>query len=47
MWYEKRSGNVLFDDMAWRAIYKAEPFPPFPSEIKGDTLEIGIRFMPD
>jgi TonB family protein len=45
--YEKRSGNALYDDMAWRAIYKAEPFPPFPSEIKEDTVEIGIRFMPE
>jgi TonB family protein len=47
LWYENRSGNALYDDMAWQAIYKAEPFPPFPSEIKEDTVEIGIRFMPE
>jgi phosphatidylserine/phosphatidylglycerophosphate/cardiolipin synthase-like enzyme len=47
LWYEKRSGNAFYDDMAWQAIYKAEPFPSFPSEIKEEALEIGIRFSPD
>ena len=27
-WFEKKSGNSLYDQMAMRAIKKAEPFPP-------------------
>jgi TonB family protein len=46
-WFEKRSGNVLYDQMAMRAIKKAEPFPPIPKEFSDTTFEIGIRFHPD
>lgn len=46
-WFEKRSGNPLYDQMAMRAIKKAEPFPPIPKEFSDKTFEIGIRFHPD
>jgi len=46
-WFEKKSGNSLYDQMAMRAILKAEPLPPIPKEFKENTLEIGIRFIPD
>ena len=46
-WFEKKSGNVLYDQSAMRAIKKAEPLPPIPKELGEDTLEIGIRFFPD
>jgi len=46
-WFEKRSGNALYDQMAMRAIKKAEPFPPIPKEFSDNTFEIGIRFHPD
>jgi len=46
-WFEKKSGNNLYDQMAMRAIKKAAPLPPIPKEIKENTLEIGIRFFPD
>jgi TonB family protein len=46
-WFEKKSGISLYDQMAMRAIRKAEPFPPIPKELSDDTLEIGIRFYPD
>ena len=46
-WFEKKSGNDLYDQMAMRAIKKAEPLPPIPKELGEDTLEIGIRFFPD
>jgi len=46
-WFEKKSGNALYDQMAMRAIKKAEPFPPIPQELGEDSLEIGIRFYPD
>ena len=46
-WFEKKSGNALYDQCAMRAIKKAEPLPPVPKELSEDTLEIGIRFFPD
>ena len=47
IWFEKKSGNALYDQSAMRAIKKAEPLPPIPKEWSDDTLEIGIRFFPD
>ncbi len=46
-WFEKKSGNPLYDQMAMRAIIKAEPLPPIPKELNQDHLEIGIRFFPE
>ncbi len=46
-WFEKKSGSALYDQMAMRAIRKAEPFPPIPKELGDDSLEIGIRFYPE
>jgi len=46
-WFEKKSGNALFDHMAMLAIKKAAPLPPIPKEFNEKTLEIGIRFFPD
>jgi TonB family protein len=46
-WFEKRSGDALYDQMAMRAIMKAEPFPPIPKEFSDNTVEIAIRFHPD
>ena len=46
-WFEKKSGNDLYDQMAMRAIKKAEPLPSIPKELEENTLEIGIRFFPD
>ena len=46
-WFEKKSGNDLYDQMAMRAIKKAEPLPPLFKEFNQKNLEIGIRFFPD
>ena len=46
-WFEKRSGNVLYDQSAMRAIKKADPLPPIPKEFSDNTFEIGIRFYPE
>ena len=46
-WFEKKSGNDLYDQTAVRAIKKAEPLPPLPNELGEETLEVGIRFSPD
>lgn len=46
-WFEKKSGNAIYDQAVVRAIKKAEPLPPIPNELSENTLEIGIRFLPD
>jgi colicin import membrane protein len=46
-WFEKRSGNALYDQMAMRAIKKADPLPPIPKEFRDNTFEIGVRFHPE
>jgi len=46
-WFEKKSGNAIYDQMAMRAIKKAEPLPPIPKEFEEKILEIGIRFFPE
>lgn len=46
-WFEKKSGNALYDQSAMRAIKKAEPLPPIPKEFSDNTFEFGIRFHPD
>ena len=46
-WFERKSGNTLFDQRAMRAIKKAEPLPPIPKEFGDNTLEMGFRFHPD
>jgi colicin import membrane protein len=46
-WFEKRSGDLHYDQAAMRAILKADPLPSIPREINETTLEIGIRFYPD
>ncbi|UCF30166.1 MAG: TonB C-terminal domain-containing protein [bacterium] len=43
-WVEKKSGNIYYDQSALRAISKASPLPPLPSELKDDYLEVGINF---
>ena len=47
MWFEKKSGNALYDQMAERAIKKADPLPPIPKDLGENHLELGIRFTPD
>jgi colicin import membrane protein len=44
--FEKRSGNSYFDDAALKTIKKSSPFPPFPSRLSDESIEIGIRFHP-
>jgi TonB family protein len=40
-WFEKKSGNAVYDQSAMRAIRKAEPLPPIPKELGENTLEFG------
>ncbi len=42
--FEKRSGNIYFDDSAMKAVQKSMPFPPFPEGMMDHYTEIGVRF---
>ncbi len=42
--FEKRSGDKVFDESVWRAVWKADPLPPFPQIYSAKTDELGIRF---
>jgi len=42
--FEKRSGDKVFDESVWRAIWKADPLPPFPQIYSAQVDELGIRF---
>jgi TonB family protein len=46
-WFEKKSGNTIYDQSAMRAIMKAAPFPPLPKDLNMKSFDIGIRFSPD
>ena len=39
------SGDVSLDRAAWGGITASNPFPPLPSEFKGDYIALRIRFM--
>ncbi|GBC61526.1 hypothetical protein DENIS_2488 [Desulfonema ishimotonii] len=44
IWFERRSGNDYLDDSAYRAVVKADPLPPLPSEYSEYTFS--LRFSP-
>jgi TonB family protein len=41
---ERKSGNIYYDQSALRAVRKASPLPPLPSDIEEGFLEVGINF---
>lgn len=44
--FEKKSENIYFDQYVEKALQAAQPLPPFPSDLKEDELEIGLKFRP-
>jgi len=42
--FEQKSSYALFDESVMNAVKKASPLPPLPSEIRGSSIELGIRF---
>jgi TonB family protein len=41
---EKSSGNAFFDQAALRAVYLANPLPPFPQGLRDPSMTIHFRF---
>lgn len=41
---EKSSGNAFFDQAALRAVYQANPLPPFPQGIRDQSLKVHFSF---
>jgi len=44
--FEKKSDNIYFNQFVLKAVKDASPLPPFPSQLKENTFEIGLRFKP-
>jgi protein TonB len=42
---EKSSGNAFFDQAALRAVYEANPLPPFPQGIRDPSLKVHFSFL--
>jgi protein TonB len=40
----KSSGNKVLDDAAIASVEKASPFPPIPSEVNRDHMELSVPF---
>ncbi len=45
VWFERKSGNGLLDDSAFKAVKKSDPLPKPPKGI-GPYYEVGLRFTP-
>jgi outer membrane biosynthesis protein TonB len=44
--FEKKSSNVYFNQYVEKTISASSPMPAFPSDIKKERLEIGLKFRP-
>ncbi len=44
--FEKRSGDIVFDNSCLRAVKNSFPFEPLPLTYNKEYLEIGVRFRP-
>ncbi|MFW8601085.1 energy transducer TonB [Desulfobacterota bacterium M19] len=44
--FEKKSDNMYFNQYVKKTIEEASPMPPFPSDLKRERLEVGLRFTP-
>ena len=46
MFFEKRSGNRVFDQFVSKTIESANPLPAIPAAMRKQRYEIGLRFKP-
>jgi colicin import membrane protein len=44
--FEKKSGDRLFDQFVLKTLKDASPLPAIPAALQVDKIEIGIRFLP-
>jgi colicin import membrane protein len=44
--FEKKSSNIYFNQEVLKAARESSPLPPFPDQLKQETMEIGLRFKP-
>lgn len=47
IWFEKKSGNRVLDDSAYRAVQKSNPLPPLPTGYSRSFYNVGIIFTPE
>jgi len=46
VWFDRKSGNLYFDEQARKAVLKTGYLPPLPPGFTEPFLEIGLRFTP-
>ena len=46
IWFTEKSGNKYLDESAYKAVMKANPFPPHPVELSRTVVEVPLRFSP-
>ena len=46
MFFEKRSGERVFDQFVEKTINAANPFPPMPAAMRKQQFEMGLKFSP-
>ena len=44
--FEKRSGDPVFDQYVGKTLQDADPLPPIPAALRQDQIEVGLRFRP-
>ncbi len=45
-YFEKKSGDRIFDQFVLKALQDGSPLPPIPAAMKTNNLELGLRFIP-
>jgi colicin import membrane protein len=45
-YFEKKSGDRLFDQFVLKTLHDGSPLPPIPAAMQKNTLELGLRFIP-
>ncbi len=44
--FEKKSGDKLFDQFVLKTLQDGAPLPPLPAALQKNSLELGLRFVP-
>lgn len=44
--FEKKSGDRLFDQFVLKALQDGSPLPPIPAALNKNNLELGLKFVP-